>query len=181
MTVLVAFAEGAAIAAKSREYDMGGIPILFAAMGFVPFAGGVTAGLSAPRRIYVASLIGWFGAAIVGAMISQMPGPDRPVEGFLVPLPYTIPFALWGALIVDRHPPRLRDFRDSSLVLAGLMSVLAIIPIADHWLPGKLAWLLVGLVVVFFLWLSRRNRTSGGARSKQARHPTDDARTADDC
>ncbi|MGQ0548354.1 MAG: hypothetical protein ACT4PY_01625, partial [Armatimonadota bacterium] len=70
VTVVLAFAEGASIAAKSREYDMGGIPILF-----------------------------------------------------------------------------------------------AVIPVADHWMPGKSAWLLVALVVGFFVWIARRNRTSGTAPS----------------
>lgn len=166
LSVLLAFAEGAAMEAKGREYEMGGIPLLLAALGFVPFAGGAAAGLAAPRRIYVAALIAWFGSAIVGAVISQMPGPDRPVEGYLVPLPFTIPFALWGALIVDPRPPRFRNFRDGSMVFAGLMSLLAIIPIADYWMPGKSGWLLAALVVGFFLWVARRNHSSGSAPSR---------------
>lgn len=163
VSVLLAFAEGAAIHAKGREYDIGGIPLLFAALGFVPFAGGAAAALGGSRRIYLAAVIAWIAAAVVGGIVSRAPGPDSPVESFLVPIPVTVPFALWGALIVDRNPPRFRAFRDSSMVLAALMSLLAIIPIADHWMPGKSGWLLAGLVVGFFLWISRRNRSSGSA------------------
>lgn len=159
VTVLIAFAEAAAMEAKSREYDMGGIPLLFAAWGFIPFAGGAAAGLAAPRRVYLAAAIAWVGSAIVGGILNSMPGPDRPVEGFLLPLPFTIPFALWGALIVDLRP-RFRAFRDGSMVFTALMSLVAIIPIADYWFPGKSGWILAGLVVAFFVWISRRSRSA---------------------
>jgi hypothetical protein len=163
--IVLAFAEGVAVEAKGREYDMGGIPLLLAAWGFVPFAAGTAAGLAAPRRPYLAAAIAWVAAAVIGAVINIGSGSDKQVEAFLLPIPVTVPFALWGALIVDRRRTRLVDFRNTSMVLAALMSLLAIIPIADYWMPGKSGWLLAGLVVIFFVWVARRNQRAERATS----------------
>jgi hypothetical protein len=157
----LASAEAAAVTAKSAEYEMGGIPIVLAALGVMPLAAGLTAGLGASGRPYPSALIAWALLLLTSIVLSSMPELRLGAESYLFPAGLNVLFVLWGALLADPFPRRLRSLRDGTLPLAGLMSFLAAIPIADVYFPGKTAWLPLAALVSFFLWLGVRNQRAG--------------------
>lgn len=157
----LASAEAVAVTAKSAEYEMGGIPIILAALGFMPLAAGLTAGLVAPGRPYPAALIAWALLLLTSIVLSTMPELRLGAETYLFPIAINIFFVLWGALLADPAPRRGRVLRDGTLPLAGFMSFLAAIPIADVYFPGKTAWLPLAALVAFFVWLGVRNQRRG--------------------
>lgn len=153
--------EATAVTAKSSEYEMGGIPIVLSALGFMPLAAGLIASLASPRRPYPAALAAWALLLLTSIVLSIMPDVRLGGETYLFPATINILFVLWGALLADLAPRRLRTLRDGTLPLAGLMSFLAAIPIADVFFPGKSAWLPLVALVGFFVWLGIRNQRAG--------------------
>jgi len=161
---LLASAEAVAVTAKSSEYDMGGIPIVLSALGFMPLAAGLVAGLAAPGRPYPAAFAAWAFLLATSAVLSSTRDLRLGAETYLFPAGLNVFFVLWGALLTDPDAHRLRTFRDGTLPLAGLMSFLAAIPIADVYFPGKTAWLPLAALVGFFVWLGMRNQRGGEVR-----------------
>lgn len=157
----LASAEAVAVTAKSSEYEMGGIPIILAALGFMPLAAGIVAGLAVPARPYPAALVAWGLLLLTSIVLSSIPELHLGAETYLFPAGLNVLFVLWGALLADPSPRRLRTLRDGTLPLAGLMSFLAAIPIADVYFPGKTAWLPLAALVGFFIWLGVRNQRAG--------------------
>jgi hypothetical protein len=157
----LASAEAVAVTAKSSEYEMGGIPIILAALGFIPLAAGIVAGLAVPARPYPAALVAWGLLLLTSIVLSSIPELHLGAETYLFPAGLNVLFVLWGALLADPSPRRLRTLRDGTLPLAGLMSFLAAIPIADVYFPGKTAWLPLAALVGFFIWLGVRNQRAG--------------------
>jgi hypothetical protein len=172
---LYAWLTGIAFHAHSRDWEMGGIPLLFAAWMFVGLSAGIVAGLTARERPYLAAFLATFVLLVIAATVNGLkeeltPGMTRDerreywanIEGLLFAgFPVGIPFALWGALIVDLKPLRLRGLRSASYQPAGFLSFVALFPMAFHWLPGSMGFFAsVVAAVLFFSWIARRNRSA---------------------
>jgi hypothetical protein len=154
-----AFLEGTALSAKAPEYEMDGIPLLFASVGLAGFLLGVVAALCYPARPYLSAAYGVVLLDAVGIVAINSFKVDSNIVFMLAPTGFKLPFVAWGALAAEPAPTSgRRILRDVLMVPAFLMAQVGVIALADHWLPGKAAWLVVLAVALFFLWLMRRNR-----------------------
>jgi len=102
LAVPYAIGTDVAFAAHSREWDMGGIPLLLSSLLFLGFLTGVTAGLAAPARPYLAAAIGMIAVTVAGILLD---GYDLDSD-LLSPAwaPLGLVAAWWGVLIVDPLP-----------------------------------------------------------------------------
>ena len=167
-----ALACGLALNALSRGLEIGAIPLFLAAFVFVGLLAGTVAGLLSPRRPYVTAILAAFLVFVFATIVNDLKEPLTPamtrderrefwasIEGLLFgAFPIGVPFALWGALLANVNPARLRALRDVSDPFTALITWVALIPVAVHWLPWPVglaaAAVLAGVLVV---WIVRRN------------------------
>ena len=176
-------ATGLAFNAHGRAWEMGAIPLLLAAFVFVGLLAGAIAGLGSRRHPYLAAFLAslLLFAIAVGlnelreALTPYMTRDERRefwanIEGlFFAGFPFGVPLALWGALITDEDPGRLRALRDGSYGLAGFIMFVASIPAAVHWLPWQVGLGAAAVAALAFVgWIARRNRRAGEASGTRA-------------
>lgn len=167
------FATGIAFRAHSRAWEMGAIPLLLAAFVFVGLLTGTVAALLSRQRPYLAAVLAMVTLFAIAAGVNEfrealtpgMTGDERRefwanIEGLLFGGgPIGVPFALWGALIVNPRPGRLRGVRDATYGIAGFIAFVALIPAAVHWLPWRVGIPAAAAVALaFVVWITRRNR-----------------------
>ena len=160
LAVPYAIGTDAAFAAHSREWDMGGIPLLLSSLLFVGFLTGVTAGVAAPRRPYLAAAIGTIAVTVAGILLDAYDLNSDLLSPAWAPLGLVA--AWWGALVVDPLPAgraaRLTLLRNASYLPAWFVSFFALLGPAIHYVPRFGGWLAALIPAAFFIAVAARNR-----------------------
>lgn len=159
--VLVKSIASPALERVGRMWEFGAVSSMLSQLLFMPVLVGIIAGLIQPLRIYLTALAAHGVGTATAIAYLQMPF-QASLIAFLIS-GWSIPLALWGALLVDARPSghaqRLRGLRDLSYGLACFVTVFAVLPPSVRWLPVPfsvfVAW---GVPAGFFLWLAARNR-----------------------
>lgn len=161
-------AAGAAFAAHSRQWEMGGIPLVLSAWVFTGFLAGSVASLLAGRRPYLASTVAIFLLIVGGQLLlarrdTLLPQMARDLLALVsAGAPFQAIVALWGALVTDPAPggraARLAPLRELSYAPGWLLSFLALLGPGIHFIPryGGLAAALAP--ALYFVWVARRNQ-----------------------
>lgn len=149
-----------AFAAHAREWDMGGIPLLLSSLVFVGFLTGVTAGLAAPARPYLAAALGTIAVTVVGTLLDSYDLDSDLLSPAWAPLGLVA--AWWGALIVDPLPAgraaRFTLLRNASYLPAWFVSFFALLGPGIHYVPRFGGWLAALIPAAFLIAVASRNR-----------------------
>lgn len=167
-----AIASGLAFNALSRGLEIGAIPLLLAAFMFVGLLAGTVAGLFSRDHPYRAAVLAAFLVFVFATGINDLKEQLTPamtrderrefwatIEGLLFGgFPFGVPFALWGALLVDMNPGRLGAVRALSYPFAAFIAFGAAIPVAVHWFPWPIGLVLAAVAAAaFMVRIVRRN------------------------